>query len=435
MAEFGITAQGFAIKTVDVLLDEAAQRARAMFGSDIDLRSSSTLRQVLNLAVFGQGELWKQAERQFYAGFVATANGEALDLLGDGLAVPRRNLLARGKVKFTLAGEAPGRLYQIPLGTLLETDPPVRSFRTLARATLSADAKEQTVEVEALARGPQSNVAAAAIKRINAVYAQRRLSLGAATVTPSNDAAFAGGELLEDDVSYRNLLLGFPRTIWTLEAVRRAVRAVDGVRDVRLLDPSGGVDVSGSRFKNFVFSQRRFGSQRLLGSPYRFQVLVATQPGYPWETFGPVSGVRDEVEKAIEAVRPVSIFPQLRRANHIQVGIGARVLTAAGHDGAGVLAAIKDALEERINALGLGRSVLFSDVLYDAKRIAGVIDVTELRLRRCPPLLDRVSFGRHGRFQGEVIELPVGENLDLSPDEIAEFRVESELIDLEAGDR
>ena len=89
MAEFGITAQGFAIKTVDVLLDEAAQRARAMFGSDIDLRSSSTLRQVLNLAVFGQGELWKQAERQFYAGFVATANGEALDLLGDGLAVPR----------------------------------------------------------------------------------------------------------------------------------------------------------------------------------------------------------------------------------------------------------------------------------------------------------------------------------------------------------
>ena len=67
--------------------------------------------------------------------------------------------------------------------------------------------------------------------------------------------------------------------------------------------------------------------------------------------------------------------------------------------------------------------------------VAGVIDVQGLRLRRCPPLLERITFGRHGRFQGEVVELPVGENLDLDPDEIAEFKVDGDLIDVQVGDR
>jgi hypothetical protein len=435
MADYGINPSGFEIKPVDVLLAEAAERARAMFGSDVDLRSSSTLRQILNLTAFGHQELWKAAERQFYAGFVSTATGEALDLAGESLGVERRFLFAQGKVKLTLANEAPGRVYQIPLGTLLETDPPVRQFRTLARVALSDQAKEAEVEVVALRRGPLSNVAAAAIQRINPDFAARRLTLGAATVTPANEQPTAGGELQEDDISFRTLLLGFPRTLWTLESVRQAVKAVDGVRDCWLLDPAGGVDVSGSRFKLFAFSQRRFGSQRLLGSPYRFQVLVATLPGYPWDSFGGATGVREEVEKALEAVRPVSIFPALRRANHVQVGLRARVLTAAGHDSPGVLAEITRALEHRINALGLGRSVLYSEVLYDAMGVAGVIDVQGLRLRRCPPLLERITFGRHGRFQGEVVELPVGENLDLDPDEIAEFKIDGDLLDVQVGDR
>lgn len=435
MAEYGVTPGGFEVKPFARILEDHAARARDMFGSDVDLRSTSALRKILDIASFGTHELWKSMERHFYAGFQSTASGDALDLLGDDVGVARRFLKARGRVTLTLALAAPGRSYHVPVGTPLETDPPVRRYRTLGRAELSETRKVAEVAVEAVDRGPASNVAAAAIVRVNPFFAAQQLRLGGATLTPTNQAPVGGGEVLESDDSYRSLLRGFPRTMWTLEAVRTAVKAVDGVRDCRLLDPAGGVDVSLSRFKGFAFSQRRFGSQRFFGSPYRFDILVATHVGHAWESGGGVRGVREAVEEAVREVRPVSIFPNARRANHVQVGLRARIRVAPGHDRNGVVAALKERLEARINALGLGRAVLYSEVVLDVMGIAGVLDVTQLRLRRFPALLNRVNFGRRGRFRSEAVELPVGENLELELDEIAEFRVDEELVELEVTDR
>jgi uncharacterized phage protein gp47/JayE len=434
MADYGVTPAGFEVKPFARILEDHAARARDMFGPDADLRSTSALRKILDIASFGSHELWKALERQFYASFQSTASGDALDLLGEDLGVARRFLNARGRVTLTLALAAPGRTYHVPVGTVLETDAPVRRYRTLERAELSEERKVADVAVEAAERGPAGNVGASAIVRVNAFFAQQ-LRLGGATLTPANPAPVAGGEVLESDDSYRGLLLGYPRTVWTLEAVRAAVKAVDGVRDCRLLDPAGGVDVSLSRFKGFAFSQRRFGSQRFFGSPYRFDILVATHVGHAWESGGGVRGVREAVEDAVRGVRPVSVFPNTRRANHVQVGLRARIRVAPGHDRNGVVAALKDRLDARINGLGLGRAVLYSEVVLDVMGVAGVLDVTQLRLRRFPALLNRVNFGRRGRFRSEAVEAPVGESLELELDEIAEFRVDDELLEVEVTDR
>jgi hypothetical protein len=244
-----------------------------------------------------------------------------------------------------------------------------------------------------------------------------------------------GGEILEDDTAYRALLLGRPRTLWTLEAVRSAVKSVDGVRDCRLFDPLGGVDVSLSKFNSFLFSGRRFGTQRLLGTPYFFDILVAIYPGFLWETEGQVTGVRDTIETAIREVRPISIFPNLRLANNVLIGIRARVLIKSGHDRNAVTASIKEKLERRVNALGLGNAVLYAEVIRDCMEVAGVIDIQQLHLRRCPPVLATITFGRSQRFQSQIIEAAVGENIPLLPDEIAVFEIDSRLIDLEVSDR
>jgi hypothetical protein len=250
-----------------------------------------------------------------------------------------------------------------------------------------------------------------------------------------NEVQTTGGETQENDHSYRALLLGYPRTLWTLEAVRNAVKIVDGVRDCRLFDPLGGVDVSLSKFNFFLFGGRLFGTQRLLGTPYFFDVLVATFPGFLWEAEGLVTGVQNDVEKAIRQVRPISIFPNLRLANNVLVGIRASVQIKSGHDKNAVAASIKEKLESRVNTLGLGNAVLYSEVMCDCMGVAGVIDIQQLHLRRCPPLLGMITFGRSERFQGEVIEAAVGANLPLLPDEIAVFEVDSGLIDLEVSDR
>lgn len=439
MAQYGITKTGFNLKPFQVILEEKATRAREMFGSDVDLHSTSALRKMLDISAFEDHELWKAMEQFYYSNFISTACGDALDLLGEDLGVTRRFLAATGKVKFKLSGEAPGRVYHLPIGTLVETDPvgtdpPVR-FRTLALVSLSDQIKEAMVDIEATMRGPKSNVAVNAINKINAIYKKRCLNLGSADVIVRNEAATTGGDKLEDDVYYRDLLLGHPRTLWTLETVRHVVKNIDGVRDCRLFDSLGGVDVSLSYFNFFTFSQRRFGTQRLLGTPYFFDILVAIYPGFLWESESGETGVMESIDNEIREARPISIFPNLRRANNVLVGLRAKVLIKSGHDKYAVIASIKEKLERRVNALGLGNSVLYSEVLCDCMEVSGVIDVQQLHLRRCPPLWGTVSFGRRQRFQNAIIEAAVGENIALLPDEIAVFKIDSELIDLEVSDR
>lgn len=435
MADFGVTKSGFIIKPFQTILNDKAERARQMFGTDVDLRSTSALRKMLDLSSYEDLELWKGMEQFYYSNFISTASGDALDLLGVDTGIARRFLTASGDVKFTLSNPAPGRAYNFPLGTLVETDPPVQRFRTLSLVTLSDQNKVGTVTVEALQRGPQGNVAANAINKINAPYALQNLNLGTATIQVANTTPLTGGDQLEDDASYRGLLIGYPRTIWTLDAVQKAVTQADGVRDCRLFDPLGGADVSRSIFQLFAFSQRKFGTQRVLGSPYYFNILVAIEPGFVWDTQPGLTGVKDQVQNAIAQVRPISIFPNILRANNVIIGLRANILIKSGHDKNGVLASIKDKLDQRISSLGLGNAVLASQVQCDCLSIAGVVDVQQVHLRRSPPLLSRVSFGSSLVFQQEVIEVAIGENIDLKPNEIAVFQIDSDLIDIEVSDR
>ena len=434
MSDVGITDDGFRIRPFGEILAGKVARAKEAFGSDADLLSPSVLRKILEITSAEDQELWKRMELFYYANFVSTASGQPFDLLGESLGIPRRFLRATGTVTLKLANEAPGRTYHLPIGTVVETNAPVR-FRTLARVSLSETLKEATVGVEALERGPAGDVAAAAIVKLNALFAQRKLNLGAAQITAQNDLATTGGTVLEDDQTYRALLLGRPRTLWTIESVRSAAREVDGVRDCRVFDPLGGVDVSLSKFNLFQYSQRRFGTQRFIGTPYFFDVLVAIQPGFFWETEAGVTGVREIVEQAIRNVRPVSIFPNVRPANEVAIGIRTQVSVRPGHDTKAVAASIKTSLEQRINSGGLGNAVLYAEVVRDIMQLAGVVDVQQLHLRRNPPRLAAISFGRSERFQGDVVEASVGENITLLPDEIAVFRVDSPLIDLEVRDR
>jgi hypothetical protein len=435
MAQFGITRFGFNIKPFQTILEEKAARAREVFGADIDLHSTSALRKILDVSSAEDHELWKRMEQLYYSNFISTASGQSLDLLGEDVGVKRRFLASTGKVKLKLTGEAPGRLYHLPIGTVVETDGTVQRFSTQELVTLSDQTKEATVDISATARGPASNVLAGAINKINVIYAQRFLNLGGAVIIVVNEQPTTGGEKLEDDAPYRDLLLDFPRTLWTLEAVRKVVKSIDGVRDCRLFDPLGGVDVSLSKFALFSFGQRRFATQRLLGTPYFFNILVATRPGFLWESEGAVTGLQQTIENSIRDVRPISIFPNLQRADDVHVGIRARVLIQSGHDKNSVVASIKERLERRINALGLGNSVLYSEVLCDCMDSPGVVDIQQLHLRRCPPLFLTINLGGRQRFQSQVIESAVGENISLLPNEIAVFEIDSDLFSVEVSDR
>ena len=434
MATYGITRQGFEIKPFTKILEEKALRARELFGADVDLRPTSALRKILDLASIEDQELWKGLERLYYGNFLSTANGDSLDLLGEDLGLGRRHLKATGKVTFTLTGGAPGRIYQLPLGTLVETADGVL-FAGRAHLSLSTENPAAEVAVEALERGPGGNVAAAAIVALHADYAAHHLRLAGAEVSVTNADATTGGELLESDADYRATLLGRPRALWTRDAVRRAVLEVDGVRDCRLFDPLGGVDAARSRFGVFAYATRPFTPERLLGRPYPFEILVAVHPGVVWESGESLVGLHERVLTAVDAVRPIAIHPVVRRASHVRVGLRARLRSVPGHDAPALRTAVRGRLETRINSLGLGFDVRWAEIVADLMAVTGVVDVDDLHLRRHPPQWNRVRFGGHSRFRSESVELAVGESLRLETDEIAEAALGAEWTEIEVSDR
>jgi len=435
VTDYGVTPAGFVVKPFADILSGKLDQARSVFGPDVDLRSTSALRKILDIVSAEDQEHWKALEGGYYANFISTAMGDALDLLGEDLGRQRENRQATGQITFTLANEAPGRSYVLPVGTLVETAAPVIRFRTTDRAILSSAQKTATVGATAVLGGPNGNVARSAIIQINPIYASHYLLLGTATIAATNTAPFSGGDLLAEDEAYRAQLLRLPRTLFTVQALSAAVLNVDGVRDCRVSDPLGGVDVSLSFFSSFVFNRRRFGQARFLGTPYFFDVLVAPQPGYAWETVGAVIGLRDQVAAMVDTVRPIGIFPNIRLADLVVVGVRASITTQPGMDLVAVGAALKSAFEHRVAGLGLGGAVLASEVLRDLLNVAGVVDVQNLHLRRYPPTFGSTVFGDREQFQGAVIEADLGANLSLTSNEIATFRFDSPLIDLRVSDR
>lgn len=427
----GVTDTGFVLKTFPEIMEDKLARLREMFGAEVDLAPTSPLRKLAEITSFEDQELWKAAERQYYAGSISTASGPDLDLLGEEIGLTRRFLPARGTVTIELMDPAPARTYRVPPGALVAgpaADGPV-VLRTEAGATLSEQVPAAVVPVVSLGRGPAQNLAAETIAGLHPDYLPR-LQLGSASIVVTNPDPISGGDAREDDALYRDRLIGWPRTVWTLEAVRAAVKDVDGVRDCRLSDANGGIDLALGYFGDFTFGARPFAPPRTLGSPYFFDVLVALEPGVLFEDVGPVAGVLSRVRAAIDPVRPVSVFPNILRASHIRVGARGRILIGAGHDPAAVLAALQDGLARRINALGLGRTVRFADVLVDMKSVTGVLDVQDLQLRRRPGQFGRIQFGDRRDLAGADVELPIGANLRLESDEIAEFALDSELLEL-----
>ena len=313
MTDYGVTPAGFVVKPFIEILNAKMDRARSLFGPDVDLRSTSVLRKVLDAASTEDQEHWKALEGADYANFITTATADALDRLGEDLGLARGLSKAAGQIAFTLtpaAGLDPGqpRIYALPVGVLVETADG-KHFRTLEAAKLSAAQPNASVAAEAVLPGPDGEIAASAIVEVNPVYAAHYLWLGGATVAATNPAPFAGGDQPIDDETYRAQLLRLPRNIFTLDAVRGAVSNVDGVRDCKVADSAGGVDVSLSIFNSFVFDRRRFGQARQFGTPYFFDVLVPPLPGYAWETIGGVTGLQDQVTQAVDAVRPSAFSP------------------------------------------------------------------------------------------------------------------------------
>lgn len=448
-AQFGITKEGFVPKSFARLLAEKLALARELFGTDLDLTSGSAIRKLLEISALEDTRTWAALSAMYDNNFVVSATGDALTRLGTELGYPRPYLEARGKIKFKLT---PGNLsaeenLTIPRGARLHT-PGGYHVATTESARLSLDNVEREVSVVAFYPGPGHDLNPGIPEQkinnfndldpsLNGLMA--KLNELSADIQIDHTQNLSGGKMQWPDDRYRQLILDAPRSIWSVDAIRIAVSLVPGVRQVQIQDAFGGLDIYQSIFGNFNFIERLFNSERDLGSPYYFTVLVAKTDGAIW---GGMDGLKVSIENAIEDLRPISIFPRIEQAVEVGVGVQANLIikglplpsgTTQTINESKAATALKNNIMKRLNhyveSLQLGQPVRQSEFVWSIMNEPGIVDVQDLQLIKYPPDFDALDFDTvSGTNEPQILES--GKNVDVKLNEIAVFVDDSSKLNI-----
>lgn len=435
---FGITEAGFVPKPVGRLLQERIAAARALFGDSVDLTSASALRTMLELMVVEEARLWSDVGQLFADSHAATATGAALSRLGAELGIARPFHRATGQVSLTVDADLPPDVPELvlPRGARLRAQGGVEVF--LAGAVrLSNAVRQADADVTAFVPGPTGDLDPAAdaggatpglidaFSPDDPRLAKARELAEAGLVSVHHAAPLSGGLAQWADEPYRDLLLAYPRNLWTADAVRVAVALVPGVRQVVVKDLYGGLDINQSVFGNFSFAERLFAEQRSLGSPYFVTVLVAPEEAAIWD--GP-SQLAEQVRAAVDTVRPIGIAPNVEQASLVGVGLRTRLVVdglplatgpdgAAGPELAALLGRITDRVRRYVGRLRIGEPVRFSEVMWAVMNEPGVVDARDLELLRYPPLLSDVDLATAGGLA--AVPAGCGNDVPIGPAEVA----------------
>lgn len=440
---YGVTEGGFVPKPFARLLAEKLALARALFGDDIDLTSGSMFRKLFEVSALEDARTWATLADVYDSTSAVSAHGHALSRIGEEMGLPRPFLEARGRILLKLTGSLPvgTTAIVIPRGARLST-PGGHHVATEEAVRLAPDQREVQVPVAAFYPGPDHDLDPTSAapdgtfpqkidrwNRTDPSVAQLDAAERAASqnlVIPVHSEPLTGGDQRWPDSRYRQLLLQAPRSIWTVEAIQVAVSLVPGVQQVKVRDAWGGLDLHQSIFGNFNFIERLFSAERDLGAPYYFTVLVAPTQAAIWDG---QDGLRASIESTIEDLRPISIFPQVIRAEEVGVGIGCELivkglpLPAGSVDTVNASPVASDLkrrilarVEQYISGLEFGEPVRAAEVTWAIMNEPGVVDVRNLQLLRYPPGFDAVAFAG-GSAPGPQA-LGGGENMSLAANQV-----------------
>lgn len=340
MTDYGVTATGFVKKTVNVILDEMKEKAKAMFGQDIDLNPSSSLMHFLEIIALEEARLWDALEDRYYVSFVEFASGEHLDRVVALLGLERQAAIYSTGEQTFVASQA----VTVPEGTIVQTEGGVQ-FTTdedLVFATPSSD----VVGITAVIPGADSNVSADTITVIQDPIV--------GITSTNNAAATSDGEDFETDTEMRARAKAYSSTLGkgTVAAIEAAVLAVAGVTSVS--------------------SSEDFDLHKL--------TLTVSGVSYPDST----------VDAAIEDTRPAGIEVIWQNPSYVDIYCDPTV-DVTGNAPAGASDRIRDAIVDYINGLDVGEDVIYTkiyEIIFDeddAESEEWIVDVTDLQLEDANP--------------------------------------------------
>jgi len=342
---FGIDVSGFNRKTFNDLIVEAENRAKSLYGPDIQLSENSFFGLLLQLYIFFQDESWQLAEQVYNGAYVDTATGVQLDAAVKYAQITRNQ--ATKAVGVETFNGVDGTF--IPVGTLIASGD--IQFETLADITIVGGTTD--VSIRAIDLGSGGNVTS------NTIITLVNPIAGVTSITNANPTIDGQDEETDPQLRsryYQTLQISGKSTV---DAIRSDILSVSGVRAVTLIENDTDAIVGS-------IPPHHFESIIDGGSDTAVAEAILSSKAFGIGTYGTISVIVQDsagVYRTINFSRPVIV--------DIWVNVDITKDLNYPVDGD---TQIQTLIVDFINALIIGSSVIVSKLSSETFKVAGVID-------------------------------------------------------------
>jgi len=352
----GLTEKGYVRRTYDDILTDKINKAKELFGEDIDTSDLTPLGKYIRLNAFDQAMAEEEIEAVYYARFVDTAAGQSLDrlLIFGGLS---RNMAEAAAYSVQFTGETG---FAIPAGTLVGTDTEL-TFATVEETAIG-DNGTCTADVVCTQAGSIGNVNPGAIN---------------ALVNPdANIGAVKGLECLSvgvDEESDTDLRMRFKTAVagagsCSANAIRAALLRVPTVQFADVIENDTEETDKDGR------PPHSFECYVLGGSDYEQEIAETIFDKRP-------PGIRTVGSKAvtITADNGAEKIVRYSTALNVLVSVRAQIRTDVTFPADGA-AQVQANVSAYINSLGIGKALVLNTIYKYIYAVPGVVECTSLEL-------------------------------------------------------
>ena len=350
-----LTETGFKRPLYEDLLNEQINRAKALFGEDINTEETSVLGKFIRMQVYDLSKAYEELEMCYYARFPNTAVGVSLDRLCVYAGITRHPPTAAVHT-ITITGTA---------GALISSGFVVGTVDGLTFTTTTNELLDEngtlTINVYCTELGTVGNVAVGEITEI--------INPSAKVTGITHTAIYSAAVNEETDVELRERFTQGIRGTGsgTLSSVRAAILAVDNVKDCMIIENATDETVDGRPPHSFEcvvsapITQKNAIAQTIFDKKPIGIATVGSTSDYATDNSGHWH------------LTYFSFVENVEITVNVKVKIGDTFAT----DGA---EQIRTAIYNKINSLAMGDDVIYTSLYSSIFSVDGVVDVETLEL-------------------------------------------------------
>lgn len=358
MDNFGLDDKGFKRKSYTDVLEGMENRAKELFGEDINLSNFSPLGMFLKVISWGIAVIWQLAEKVYYSAYIDDAEGINLDKVARNIGVIRRGKeYSFGEV--TLTG-VEGTVI-VPDDLIVATKDGV-NFQPTTTVTIGVGGNA-TVRVKSLVAGVKSNVPTNSITEI---------------VTPivglnsvSNLDPTIGGRNAETDTEFRERYYQSlsKQGSSTINSITASLYAIETVRTALVLE-NVTMNVVGGRPPKSIQAYVLGGeSKDIANAIFNTKPAGIETSGTETETITDISGVEHTVKFSYAVEKPIYVKIDLTKSPMYRSDGDTLIKSALVKFIGGT-----DTDGQTYSGLNIGDDVVLTKLISIVSNIEGVLD-------------------------------------------------------------